>query len=59
MLDNIIKELFATRTLVLLILILSTINAVNAMLIGNDPAMWGWISSVAGWYAFWGTVKKD
>ena len=52
------KGLFEARTLTLLILILSVANALTAILSGHTDIMWGWISSVAGWYTVWDLTKS-
>ena len=52
------KGLFEAHTLTLLILILSVANALTAILSGHTDIMWGWISSVAGWYAVWDLTKN-
>jgi hypothetical protein len=52
------KSLFDQKTLTLLILILSVINAASAILAANWPVALGWISSVAGWHAVWNLTNK-
>jgi cystathionine beta-lyase/cystathionine gamma-synthase len=52
------KGLFEARTLTLLILILSVVNALTAILSGHTDIMWGWISATAGWYTVWDLTKN-
>ena len=51
------KSLFDQKTLTLFILILSVINASSAIVSHDWPVFFGWVSSVAGWYAVWDLTK--